>query len=183
MKSTFYLVCIIYIVCKILCILCNPPIMGVYLLLGQFWLESSNYQEPCACCTIAESGAINEKSAQSAQKTAKKYGHSAQMIGYVFVHVAQGLFKFLWVCLNNFLIPHLTPSNCKHYSFKPQHTVSYIQEISIYCIFSCEARSDPKIYFENFAVLHSPEKRIFTIQLCRTTTLQLSDSTEVQISQ
>jgi len=48
-----------------------------------------NHQEPCAGCTISESGTINGKSAQSAQKTAKKYGHSAQMRGYRFVHVAQ----------------------------------------------------------------------------------------------
>ena len=43
----------------------------------------------CASCTITESGEINGKSAQSALKSAKKHGHSAQMGGYVFVHVAQ----------------------------------------------------------------------------------------------
>ena len=63
--------------------------MGVYPLSGRFWLDVPNHQEPCAGCTIAESGAINGKSAQSALKSAKKHGHSAQMGGYVFVHVAQ----------------------------------------------------------------------------------------------
>lgn len=63
--------------------------MGVYPLSGRFRLANSNHQEPCAGCTIAESGMINGKFAQSTQKTAKKYGHSAQMIWYVFVHVAQ----------------------------------------------------------------------------------------------
>ena len=63
--------------------------MGVYPPTGQFWLELPNHQEPCAGCTISESGTINGNSAQSTQKTAKKYGHSAQMRGYVFVHIAQ----------------------------------------------------------------------------------------------
>lgn len=63
--------------------------MGVYPPTGQFWLELPNHQEPCAGCTITESGEINGKSAQSTQKTAKKHGYSAQMRGYVFVHVAQ----------------------------------------------------------------------------------------------
>lgn len=38
---------------------------------------------------MTESGEINGKSAQSAQKTAKFIGHSAQIRGYDFVHVAQ----------------------------------------------------------------------------------------------
>ncbi len=88
-KSTFYLVCILYMIYILLCILCNSSFMGVYTLTGHFWLASTNYQKACACCTIAESGEINGKSAQSAQKTAIFIGHSAQMIGCEFMHVAQ----------------------------------------------------------------------------------------------
>ena len=125
-----------------LCILCNSSFMGVYTLTGHFWLASANFRKACACCTIPESGASCEKSEWSALNTVKKCRHSAQIGGCVFVHVAQWLFEFLYICLNNFLIPHLTPSNCKHISFKPQHIASYIQEIAIYCIFS--ERSDRK---------------------------------------